>query len=187
MVTSEKIKWIATAALLVLVAVAMWAFCDYRDRVNNETPKVLTETETRDPEKVARAVNVSTPTASELIREIDRAQTTPPAATFYITAPTVPAAATTTMNAIKRKDPSLRAAATKKSDRTVVVSNDTAQKVDVYKVNLRKIHKIKTGMTYIDDHAYANIGYQCGRWEGIVHFDRTGARGGSVMYTVKEW
>ena len=62
-------------------------------------------------------------------------------------------------------------------------------KVDVYKINLRWAHKLKAGMTYVNDKAYISTGYQAGRWEGLVHFDTRTMEppGGTITYTVHEW
>ena len=61
------------------------------------------------------------------------------------------------------------------------------QKVDVYKINLNKAHKIKAGITQIDTQTYWTAGVQLGRWEGLVHGQAGKVKGGSVMYTVAEW
>ena len=61
------------------------------------------------------------------------------------------------------------------------------QKVDVYKVNLRKDHRIKAGATMVDGKAYAAVGYEQGRFEALMHFDGTKPHGASVMYNVVEW
>ena len=92
-----------------------------------------------------------------------------------------------TEQAIRNNDSQIPIAARAKSDRTVVTVDEEKQKVDVYKINLRNNHKIKAGGTYIDGKPYLSIGYQAGRIEGIVHTDGTGVRGGTVMYTIKEW
>ena len=76
---------------------------------------------------------------------------------------------------------------TAKSDRTIVTADKQLNKVDVYKISLRRAHKLKAGMTYVDDRAYLSAGYQAGRWEGLAHFDGSGFQGATVMYTIKEW
>lgn len=137
--------------------------------------------------KVEKKVHV-TPIESRVItREIERSADTPPAVTYYVQSPTVEKAAAETATAIKKQSPDLPAVVTKKTDRTIVTSDTDRQKVDVYKISLRKAHKIKTGMTYVDNHAYLNAGYQAGRWEGLAHFDGSGFQGATVMYTIKEW
>ncbi|MFC2500381.1 MAG: glycoprotease, partial [Selenomonas noxia] len=61
------------------------------------------------------------------------------------------------------------------------------QTVDVYKINLRKDHRLKAGITQIDTQTYWTAGVQLGRWEGLVHGQAGKVKGGSVMYTVAEW
>ncbi|WP_444498840.1 hypothetical protein [Veillonella seminalis] len=79
------------------------------------------------------------------------------------------------------------AAVNEKSDKTIVTQNEDAQKVDVYKINLNKSHKIKSGVTAIDNKLYPTVGYQAGKFEGLVHFKDNGIKGASVLYTVMEW
>ena len=61
------------------------------------------------------------------------------------------------------------------------------QKVDVYKINLRKDHRVKAGATVIDGKELMTIGYEQGRFEALVHFDGAQVHGGSVMYNIVEW
>ena len=88
---------------------------------------------------------------------------------------------------IAHSNPNLPKVATEKSDRTAVVANTDEQKVDVYKINLNKEHKIKAGVTVIDKKMYETIGYQAGRVEMLGHFEGIQFKGGSVLYTVKAW
>lgn len=68
-----------------------------------------------------------------------------------------------------------------------VWGNMDKQKVEVYKISLRKAHKLKAGMTYVKDKTYLSAGYQAGQWEGLAHFNAEGFKGATVMYTLKEW
>lgn len=183
---NELARIIAIAVIAVAVIAAIAGAVIYGD--NRKTkPVVMTQQEATTPEKVEKAVHV-TPVESRIItREIERSSDAPPAVTYYVQAPTVEKAASETATAIKRQSPNLPAAVTKKTDRTIVTADNDRQKVDVYKISLRKAHKIKTGMTYVDNHAYLNAGYQAGRWEGIAHFNSEGFKGATVMYTLKEW
>ena len=120
-----------------------------------------------------------------------------PAATYYVPAPTVERAATIVERQIKADDPTLPMAARERTDRTVVtpIVKDKdgkelppeQQKVDVYKINLRKDHRIKAGATMVGGKAYATVGYEQGRFEALVHFDGAQVHGGSVMYNIVEW
>lgn len=183
---NELARIIAIAVIAVAV-IAVIAGAIIYDNNKKGKPVVMTQKEATTPEKVEKAVHV-TPLESRVItREIERSADTAPAVTYYVQAPTIEKAAAETATAIKRQSPNLPAAVTKKTDRTIVTADKSRQKVDVYKITLRKAHKIKTGMTYIDSNAYLSAGYQAGRWEGLAHFDSTGFRGGTIMYTLKEW
>ena len=180
------VQIMAVTVITVAVIAAIAGAVIYGDNRKSK-PVVMTQQEATTPEKVEKAVHV-TPVESRIItREIERSADTPPAVTYYVQAPTVEKAASETANAIKKQSPSLPAVVTKKTDRTIVTADTDRQKVDVYKITLRKAHKIKTGMTYVDNHAYISAGYQAGRWEGLAHFNNDGFKGGSIMYTIKEW
>ena len=129
------------------------------------------------------------PAAQTIVREIERSGSSTPQISYYVTAPTVEKGAETVAKQIEEKSPEAPSGVLKKSDRTIITPNEEKQKVDVYKINLRKAHKLKTGMTYLDNHAYLSTGYQAGRWEGLIHFDtRTlEPKGGTITYTVLEW
>lgn len=189
MVNKDKVMeaiGIAGATLAVACMVALGFF--WHNEKRGEKPKVLTQEQVKDPEQVAKEIHVTTPAAQTIVREIERSGSESPAVTYYIQSPTVKKAAETTAKQIESNDKSLPAKATEKADRTIVTPNDKLQKVDVYKISLRKAHKIKGGLTYVDDHAYWSAGYQAGRWEGLAHFDWQGKpKGGSVLYTVHEW
>ena len=98
---------------------------------------------------------------------------------------------------IKTDDPTLPRAAREKSDRTVVtpIVKDKGgkelppdqQKVDVYKINLNKAHKIKAGASVIDGKALMTVGYEQGRFEALAHFDGSRYKGATVTYNIIEW
>lgn len=162
-------RWVAVGAVLLLVLAIVACLVYYHDRQKEEAPKVLTTEQVKDPDAVAKKVQVSQPAAKEIVREIERTSGEAPAITYYVQSPEAPAGMLA------------------KSDRTIVTADKQLNKVDVYKISLRKAHKLKTGMTYVDDRAYLSAGYQAGRWEGLAHFDGSGFRGATVMYTIKEW
>lgn len=172
-----------TAFLVSLYFTGRFFYEKYQD----EKPKVMTTEEVHDPAKVAKEIHVTTPAAQTIVREIERSGSTTPQISYYVTAPTVEKGAETVAKQIEEKSPEAPAAVLQKSDRTIVTPNEEKQKVDVYKITLRKAHKVKAGMTYVNDKAYLSAGYQSGRWEGIAHFNGNGFQGVSVMYTLKEW
>ena len=120
-----------------------------------------------------------------------------PSTTYYVTAPTVERAAQVVERQIREDSPTLPRAAREKSDRTVVtpIKKDKdgkdlpsdQQKVDVYKINLRKDHRIKAGASVIDGKALMSIGYEQGRFEALAHFDSSRYKGATVMYNIAEW
>jgi len=114
-----------------------------------------------------------------------------------VQAPAVERAAQVVEKQIREDDPALPRAAREKSDRTVVtpISKDKdgkqlpteKQKVDVYKINLRKDHRIKAGASVVDGRALMSLGYEQGRFEAPAHFDGGRYQGATVMYNVAEW
>lgn len=120
-----------------------------------------------------------------------------PTARFIVQAGDVTEAAGIVRSRINEGDATLPKEATEKSDRTIVSAitkdgdgNDLPtrdQKVNVYKVNLRKDHRIKAGVTVVDDKMYTTVGYEQGRFEALLHRAPDGSTGGSIMYSVAEW
>lgn len=176
--------------LILLAAIAIGGLVLYQAaqyQVQHE-PKVLSQEQAKQPETVAREIHVTQPAAQTIVREIEKSAGDSPAVTYYVQAPTIPKAAESTARQIENNDKALPAKAVEKSDRTIVAADDKEQKVDVYKINLRKAHKLKAGASYIYDKSYFTAGYQAGKVEGLVYFDWTGKpKGGSVLYTVVEW
>lgn len=184
---ADAIKAAAFAVIAVAIIAAITMAIHWDREAHKERPVTITQEDARNPKSVEEQLRV-TPIESRVItREIQRSSDTPPAVTYYVQAPTVQDAAERTSADIREKDKALPSAVTAKSDRTAIVPNEGRQKVDVYKITLRKAHKVKAGMTYLDNHAFLSTGYQAGRWEGIAHFNGNGFQGVSVMYTLKEW
>ncbi len=164
-----------------------------------EKPAVMTQEQTQDVRALRAQLDISKSNAETLQRRLAEAQAgqRAPTTTYYVSAPTVERAAQVVERQIKTDDPTLPRAAREKSDRTVVtpITKDADgkdlppadQKVDVYKINLNKAHKIKAGITQIDTQTYWTAGVQLGRWEGLMHGQAGKVKGGSVMYTVAEW
>ena len=164
-----------------------------------EKPAVLTQEQTQDAAALRAQLDISHANAQALQKRLAEAQAgqRAPTVTYHVSAPNVERAAQVVERQIREDDPTLPRAAREKSDRTVVtpITKDKdgkdlpaeEQKVDVYKINLNKAHKIKAGVTQIDTQTYWTAGLQLGRWEGLVHGQSTKVKGGSVMYTVAEW
>ena len=164
-----------------------------------EKPAVMTQEQTQDKAALRAQLDISKSNADALQKRLAEAQAgqRAPTVTYHVSAPNVEQAAQVVERQIREDAPTLPRAAREKSDRTVVtpITKDKdgkdlpseEQKVDVYKINLRKDHRIKAGITQIDTQTYWTAGVQLGRWEGLVHGQAGKVMGGSVMYTVAEW
>ena len=187
-----------TAAVVIFgIAYAVGRYAGHE--AAEEKPVVMTQEETQDARKLKDRLDISTANANALEKRITAIQAgqRAPTTTYYVTAPTVERAATVVERQIHTDDAALPMAAREKTDRTVVtpIIKDVdgkdlppdQQKVDVYKINLRKDHRIKAGATMIDGKALMTVGYEQGRFEALAHFDGTRCRGATVMYNVAEW
>ena len=184
-------KWLKLGLFCVLTPFCLSCiyFAVHHVKQPLDEPVRMRFSDTEDKNSIKKDLRVSDREATEIVTKIERIHDgkTAPNVSYYVTAPNLNAAADRTEQAIRKNDSQIPLAARAKSDRTVVTVDEAKQKVDVYKINLRNNHKIKAGGTYIDGKPYLSIGYQAGRVEGIVHTDGTGVRGGTVMYTIKEW
>ncbi|EJP28280.1 hypothetical protein HMPREF1147_1743 [Selenomonas sp. FOBRC9] len=164
-----------------------------------EKPAVMTQEQTQDVKALRAQLDISKSNAETLQRRLADVQAgqRAPTVTYHVTAPTVERAAQVVERQIKEDDPTLPRAAREKSDRTVVtpITQDKdgqplppeEQKVDVYKINLRKDHRIKAGASVIDGKALMSIGYEQGRFEALAHFDGSRYKGATVTYNIIEW
>lgn len=170
-------------ALCVFIAIVGVVIYHHKQK-QLEKPVVITQEQAKSPKELSKAIHVTENQAQEVIKIKEHTQ---PSATYYVQAPTVEVAAENVKQDIAHSNPNLPKAASEKSDRTAVVANTDEQKVDVYKINLNKVHKIKAGVTLVDDKAYETIGYQAGKFEVLTHFNGQHLEGASALYTVKEW
>ena len=184
-----KLVRITLIAILTTFCLGCIYFAVQHEKKPVESPVQMRFSDTTDKNAVKKNLHVDDKTAGELVTRIERIHegTVSPNVTYYVSAPDLQTAANTTEAAIRNKDPRLPKEAVANSDRTVVTVDDTKQKVDVYKINLRNNHKVKAGGTYIDGKPYLSIGYQAGRVEGIAHIGQDGRQGGTILYAIKEW
>lgn len=164
-----------------------------------EKPAVMTQEETQDTAALRAQLDISRANAQALQKRLADVQAgqRAPTVTYHVTAPTVERAAQVVERQIREDSPTLPRAVREKSDRTVVtpITKDKdgkdlppdQQKVDVYKINLRKDHRIKVGATMIDGKALMSIGYEQGRFEALAHFDGGKYKGVTVTYNIIEW
>lgn len=179
----EHYKVAVAIILCVFVAIVGVVIYHYKHK-QLEKPVIVTQEQAKSPTKLSKSIHITEKQAQEVISIKERTQ---PVATYYTQAPTVEKAAEKVKQDIAHSNPNLPKAATEKSDRTAVVANTDEQKVDVYKINLNKEHKIKAGVTLIDKKAFETIGYQAGKFEVLTHFNGQHLEGASALYTVKEW
>ena len=193
------------AALLVMLCVVLLgaAYALGRSSASEQTtaekPAVMTQEQTQDKAALRAQLDISRANAQALQQRLAEVQAgqRAPTVTYHVTAPTVERAAQVVERQIRTDDPSLPRVAREKSDRTVVtpITKDKdgkdlpsdQQKVDVYKINLRKDHRIKAGVSVIDGKALMTVGYEQGRFEALAHFDGSRYKGATVMYNVAEW
>ena len=187
--------------LLVLIVGIVYAVGRHSasEQTATEKPAVMTQEQTQDVKALRAQLDISRANANALQKRLMEVQAgqRAPSTTYYVTAPTVERAAQVVERQIKEDAPTLPRAAREKADRTVVtpITQDKdgnalppeEQKVDVYKVNLRKDHRIKAGASVIDGKVLMSVGYEQGRLEALAHFDGARYKGVTVTYNIVEW
>lgn len=194
---SGVIKWVLIVAVIGGLAAIVEHFS--ARQTATEKPAVMTQEDTQDMAALRAQLDISKSNAETLQRRLAEAQAgqRAPTVTYHVTAPTVEQAAAVVEKQIYEDDPTLPRAAREKTDRTVVTpitkNKDDKdlpadqKKVDVYKINLRKDHRIKAGASVIDGKALMSIGYEQGRFEALAHFDGSRYKGATVTYNIIEW
>ena len=185
--------------LIVSIAYAVGRYSASEEKTAAKKPAVLTQEQTQNAASLRAQLDISRANAQALQKRLTEAQVGQrvPSVTYYVTAPTVEHAAQVVERQIKEDDPTLPRAAREKSDRTVItpITKDKDgkdlppddQRVDVYKINLRKDHRIKAGASVIDGKALMTVGYEQGRFEALAHFDGSRYKGATVTYNIIEW
>ena len=198
-VTTHKTALLAILCLLIVGIAYAVGRHSASEQTAAEKPAVMTQEQTQDTAVLRTQLDISKSNAEALQRRLADVQAgqRAPSTTYYVQAPTVEHAATIVERQIKEDNPTLPRAAREKSDRTIVtpITQDKdgkalpleEQKVDVYKVNLRKDHRIKAGASVIDGKALMTIGYEQGRFESLAHFDGSRYKGATVTYNIIEW
>ena len=193
-----------TALLVILCLLLIGiAYTIGRNSTEKQTavakPAVMTQEQTQSAAALRAQLDISRANANALQQRLTEAQAgqRAPTVTYHVSAPTVERAAQVVERQIREDDPKLPRAAREKSDRTVVtpIIKDKdgkqlptdQQKVDIYKINLRKDHRIKAGASVIDGKALMSIGYEQGLFEALAHFDGSRYKGATVMYNIAEW
>ena len=204
----ERVKRAATEnKTVLLVILCLLTICvayaigqhSAPEQTATEKPAVMTQEQTQDADALRNQLDISRANANALQKRLAEAQAErrAPTTTYYVSAPTVERAAQVVERQIREDSPTLPMAVREKTDRTVVtpITQDKGgqplppedQKVDVYKINLRKDHRIKAGTSVIDGKALMTIGYEQGRFEALAHFDGGKYKGATVTYNIIEW
>ena len=199
LVTEHKTALLVILCLLIICVAYAVGRHSASEQSTAEKPAVMTQEETQSTSALRAQLDISKSNAEALQRRLAGVQAgqRAPAVTYHVTAPTVERAAQVVERQIREDAPTLPRAAREKSDRTIVtpITQDKdgkqlpteEQKVDVYKINLRKDHRIKAGASVIDGKPLMSIGYEQGRFEALAHFDGARYKGVTVMYNVIEW
>jgi ribosomal protein L7/L12 len=172
MTGKQKLIYALVAILVVATVVYAWQrVTDAEER--HRQAVTLSEQQMQNAAIIKQELSVTKQNA-QMLKEAYEREKNKPAETFYVQAPSVPAAAEQVEKQIKNKDPALPEAALENTDRTVVVPNLKDQKVDVLKINLDKSWELSTGVGVHRGDAYIPIGFQrnvgkSGAWEVEVH------------------
>mgnify|MGYP000905006166 CR=1 FL=1 len=198
-VTEHKTALLAILCLLIVGIAYAVGRHSVAEQTALEKPTVMTQEQTQNAKTLRAQLDISKSNAEALQKRLAEAQAgqRAPTVTYHVTAPTVERAAQVVERQIREDDPTLPRAAREKTDRTVVtpITQDKdgkqlpteKQKVDIYKINLRKDRRIKAGASVIDGKALMSIGYEQGRFEALAHFDGGRYKGTTVMYNIAEW
>lgn len=199
LLNSNKTAVLVTLCILLIGVAYAIGRHSVSEQTTAEKPAVMTQEQTQDVKALRNQLDISRANADALQKRLTEVQAgqRAPTVTYHVTAPTVERAAQVVERQIREDSPTLPRAAREKSDRTVVtpITQDKdgktlqpeEQKVDVYKINLRKDHRIKAGASVIDGKALMSVGYEQGRFEALAHFDGSRYKGTTVMYNVAEW
>jgi len=198
-VTEHKAALLAILLILLIGIAYAAGWHSAPEQTAAEKPTVMTKEETQDVKALRNQLDISKSNADALQKRLAEAQAgqRAPTVTYHVAAPTVERAAQVVERQIREDSPTLPMAVREKTDRTVVtpITKDKdgkdlpadQQKVDVYKINLRKDHRIKAGASVIDGKALMSIGYEQGRFEALAHFNGGRYKGATVTYNIIEW
>ena len=199
LVTEHKTALLVILCLLIIGIAYAVGRHSVVEQTATEKPAVMKQEQTQDKAVLRAQLDISRANADALQKRLAEVQAgrRAPTTTYYVSAPTVERAAQVVERQIREDSPTLPRAAREKTDRTVVtpITQDKdgntlppeEQKVDVYKINLRKDHRIKAGASVIDGKALMTVGYEQGRFEALAHFNGGKYKGATVTYNIIEW
>ena len=153
-------KWLIVFFLLIsAVLLWLWQRAQQAEEQHRQAV-VLQQEQLEQTQELSKALYISQMSAKELQAAYDELKTKPPAASFTVSARSLEIAATQVAERINKQDATLPPAALEKTDRTAVVKNDTAYKVDVLKINLDKSWELSAGVGSHQGDVYLPVGLQ---------------------------
>jgi cytoskeletal protein RodZ len=156
-------KWLIVLAVFFLIISAMLFWLWQRTQQAEEKYRqavVLQQEQLEQAQELGKALHISQMNAKELQAAYDELKAKPPVASFTVSARSLEIAATQVVERINKQDATLPPAALEKTDRTAVVKNDTAYKVDVLKINLDKAWELSAGVGSHRGDVYLPVGLQ---------------------------
>ena len=156
-------KWLIMLVISFLLICAMLFWFWQRTQQAEEKYRqavVLQQEQLEQAQELGKALHISQMNAKELQAAYDALKDKPPVASFTVSAPSLEVAAEQVAERINKQDATLPPAALEKSDRTAVVKNDTAYKVDVLKINLDKAWELSAGVGSHRGDAYIPVEVQ---------------------------
>ena len=159
----KQSKWMLMLAVFFLLISAMLFWLWQRTQQAEEKYRqavVLQQEQLEQAQELGKALHISQMNAKELQAAYDELKAKPPVASFTVRAPSLEVATEQVAERINKQDTTLPPAALEKSDRTAVVKNDTAYKVDVLKINLDKAWELSAGVGSHRGDAYIPVEVQ---------------------------
>lgn len=159
----KQSKWMLMLAVFFLLISAMLFWLWQRTQQAEENYRqavVLQQEQLEQAQELGKALHISQMNAKELQAAYDELKAKPPVASFTVRAPSLEVATEQVAERINKQDTTLPPAALEKADRTAVVKNDTAYKVDVLKINLDKAWELSAGVGSHRGDAYIPVEVQ---------------------------
>ena len=159
----KQSKWMLMLAVFFLLISAMLFWFWQRTQQAEEKYRqavVLQQEQLEQAQEFGKALHISQMNAKELQAAYDALKDKPPVASFTVSAPSLEVAAEQVAERINKQDTTLPPAALETTDRTAVVKNDTAYKVDVLKINLDKSWELSAGVGSHRGDVYLPVGLQ---------------------------
>lgn len=159
----KQSKWMLMLAVFFLLISAMLFWLWQRTQQAEENYRqavVLQQEQLEQAQELGKALHISQMNAKELQAAYDELKAKPPVASFTVRAPSLEVATEQVAEKINKQDTTLPPAALEKADRTAVVKNDTAYKVDVLKINLDKAWELSAGVGSHRGDAYIPVEVQ---------------------------